>query len=78
MKRSAAPKLGAYAGLTAFGLLAALVLGQPLVVALAAPFAIVLVGGLLFAEEPRLEAVVRVNRERILEGDLVELEVELW
>ncbi len=55
MKRSAAPKLGAYAGLTAFGLLAALVLGQPLVVALAAPF-----------------------RERILEGDLVELEVELW
>lgn len=78
MKRSAAPKLGAYAGLTAFGLLAALVLGQPLVVALAAPFAIVLVGGLLFADEPRLEAVVRIDKERMLEGDRLELEVELW
>jgi len=78
MRRTAAPKLGAYAGLTAFGLLAALVLGQPLVVALAAPFAIVLVGGLLFAEEPRLEAVVRVDRERVLEGDEVVLELKLW
>ena len=78
MKRSAAPKLGAYAGLTAFGLLAALVLGQPLVVALAAPFAVVLVAGLLFAEDPRLEAVVRVDRDRVLEGDEVILELELW
>jgi uncharacterized protein (DUF58 family) len=78
MKRTAAPKLGAYAGLTAFGLLAALVLGQPLVVALAAPFAVVLVGGLLFSDDPRLEAVVRLNRERVLEGDEIALELELW
>src|SRR5204863_9670795 len=40
--RTAAPKLGAYAALTAFGLLAALVLGQPPVVALPVPFALVL------------------------------------
>jgi len=78
MKRTASPKLGAYAGLTAFGLLAALVLGQPLVVALAAPFALVLVGGLLLAEDPRLEAVLRVDRERALEGDEIVLELELW
>jgi uncharacterized protein (DUF58 family) len=78
VKRTAAPKLGAYAGLTAFGLLAALVLGRPLIVALAAPFALVLVAGLLFAEDPRLEAEVRIDHERVLEGDEVVLEVELW
>jgi uncharacterized protein (DUF58 family) len=78
VKRSAAPKLGAYAGLTAFGLLAALVLGQPLVVALAAPFALVLVAGLLFADDPRIEVVVRLDRDRVLEGEEIELELEVW
>jgi uncharacterized protein (DUF58 family) len=78
MTRSAAPKLGAYAGLTAIGLLAALVLGQPLIVCFAAPFALVLAVGFLFADDPGLEADVRFDDERILEGDEVELELELW
>jgi uncharacterized protein (DUF58 family) len=76
--RSAGPKLGVYAGLTAFGLLTALVLGQPLVVCLAAPFALVLALGLFFADDPGLEATVRIDRDRVLEGDEVVLEVELW
>src|SRR5262249_44648851 len=76
--RSAAPKLGAYAGLTAFGLLAALVLGQPLVVALAAPFALVLGLGLAFADYPGLEAGVGLNRDRVLEQEEITLELELW
>jgi uncharacterized protein (DUF58 family) len=78
MTRSAAPKLGAYAGLAGFGLLAALVLGRPLLVALAAPFALVVAAGLILADDPGLEARVRVNRERVLEGDEVELEIELY
>lgn len=76
--RFAAPKLGAYAGLAAFGLLAALVLGRPLLVALAAPFVLVLAAGLILAEDPGLEASVSVDRERVLEGDEVVLELELY
>lgn len=78
MTRSAAPKLGAYAGLTAFGLLAALVLGQPLIVALAAPFALVLGLGLVWGVDPGLEASVSIDRDRVLEQDEIILELELW
>jgi uncharacterized protein (DUF58 family) len=76
--RAAAPKLGAYAGLTAFALLAALVLGQPLVVALAVPFALVLALGLIFGDDPGLEASVRLDRDRMLEGEEVTVNLELW
>ena len=40
MTRAATPKLGAYAGLASLGLLAALALRRPELVALAAPFAL--------------------------------------
>jgi uncharacterized protein (DUF58 family) len=78
MKRSAAPKLGAYAGLAGLGLLAALVLGQPLLVTMAAPFALVLVGGLILGDDPGLRATVDLDHERVLEGDEVLLELELY
>jgi uncharacterized protein (DUF58 family) len=78
MKRSAAPKLGAYAGLAGLGLLAALVLGQPLLVTMAAPFALVLVGGLILGDDPGLRATVDLDHERVLEGDEVVLELELY
>ncbi len=78
MKRSAAPKLGAYAGLAGLGLLAALVLGQPLLVTMAAPFALVLVGGLILGDDPGLRATVELDHERVLEGDDVVLELELY
>jgi uncharacterized protein (DUF58 family) len=77
MKRSAAPKLPVYAGLSGLGLLAALVLGQPLLVTLAAPFALVLVAGLILGDDPGLDATVTLDRERVLEGDEVELSLEL-
>ena len=78
MRRSAAPKLGAYAALAGLGLLAALVLGQPLLVTMAAPFALVLVGGLILGDDPGLRASVELDRERVLEGDEIVLELELW
>ena len=78
MRRTAAPKLGAYAGLAALGLLAGLVLGRPEVVVLAAPFALVVVAGLLASVRPEIAVVERHDRERLLEGDelVVELEVD--
>ena len=77
MTRSAAPKLGAYAGLAALGLLGALALGLPELAVLAAPFALALVAGFVLASEPRLEAAVELDRERALEGEGVKARLVL-
>jgi uncharacterized protein (DUF58 family) len=71
VKRTATPKLGAYAGLAALGLIAALVFGLPELVALAAPFALVTGAGLVLAERPEIGVSFDLARERILEGDEV-------
>jgi uncharacterized protein (DUF58 family) len=75
MTRSASPKLGAYAGLAALGLLAALVLRLPELVLLAAPFALVAAIGTLQVRAPRIEVDVELDRERALEGELVDVRV---
>jgi uncharacterized protein (DUF58 family) len=77
LTRTATPKLGAYAGLAALGLLAALATGLPELVAVAAPFALFSALGLLLVREPQLDAAVLVDRDRVLEGDEVSVEVEL-
>lgn len=68
MIRAATPKLGAYAGLAALGLLASLAAGLPELVAVAAPFALVVSIGLLQQKRPLLDADVTLSRERVLEG----------
>src|SRR3954463_4837097 len=78
MKRSATPKLGAYAALTGIGLVTALVLGRPELVALAAPFAVVLLFGLSLERTPKVDAFFELlAAERALQGDIVEAELEL-
>ena len=77
MTRYAAPKLGAYVGLGAFGLLAALVLGRPELAAIAAPFALIAGLGVMLAPEPRIRVSVKLDRERALAGDEVTAELEL-
>jgi uncharacterized protein (DUF58 family) len=77
MKRTASPKLGAYAGLSALGLLAALVLGRPELAVLATPFALILFVGLATAREPDFVVALTIDRERALEGDELVLEIEL-
>ncbi len=77
MKRTASPKLGAYAGLSALGLLAALVLGRPELAVLATPFALILFVGLASAREPNFVVGLTLDRERALEGDEVTLKIEL-
>ena len=71
MKRTASPKLGAYAGLAALGLLAALTLGRPELAVLAAPFALILFAGLAAAREPELLVWLELDKERAVEGDIV-------
>lgn len=77
MTRSASPKLGAYAGLAALGLLAALATRRPELVAVAAPFAIVTAVGLLSLRRPQVSVEATVERERALEGDEVEVRIVL-
>jgi uncharacterized protein (DUF58 family) len=69
VRRRASPKLGVYAGLGSFGLLAALVLGRPELAVVAAPFALLAAVGLALAREPRIGVSLRLDRERVLEGD---------
>ena len=68
MSRRASAKLGSYAALSGIGLLSALVLGRPEVVALTAPFLLALGVGLALTREPRVTADLEVE-PRAIEGD---------
>jgi uncharacterized protein (DUF58 family) len=75
--RTATPKLGAYAGLAALGLLAALATRRPELVVLAAPFALSAALGLVLSRRPLVRADVELSAERALEGDELEVRVGL-
>ena len=77
MNRSATPKLGAYAGLAALGMLAALALGRAELAVLAAPFAVAVAVGVPWAADPGLRAWITLDRDRIIEGGEVGVEVEV-
>jgi uncharacterized protein (DUF58 family) len=71
------PKLGAYAGLAALALLAALATRRPELVVVAAPFALAAALGLLLARRPRIDAEVQLGVERALEADELDVRVSL-
>lgn len=77
MTRIVSPRLAAYAGLAAVGLLAGLVLGRVELIALAAPFALAAVAGAVLARDPEIAAVLTLDRERALEGEDVQATLEL-
>ncbi len=68
-------RLPAYLALGGGGLLAGLLLGRPEPVILAAPLLLAAAAGLALARPPDVEVGVRLDRERALEGEDVELEV---
>ena len=76
MTRRATSKLGAYAALSGFGLVAALVLGRPEIVALTAPFLLAVGVGLALGTSPRFTAEVEAD-ERAVEGDEIDLRIAL-
>src|SRR2546430_10927465 len=75
--RYATPKLGAYVVLTALGLLASLIFARPELALIAVPFAVLLAVGLAYARKPDVRVHLELDRERVLEGDEITLEVEL-
>ncbi|MDQ6918558.1 MAG: DUF58 domain-containing protein [Candidatus Dormibacteraeota bacterium] len=77
MTRLLTPKLGAYAALTAAGLLAALLFARAEAAVLALPFALVALLGMASVREPQLEMDARLDRERVLEGERAVLSVRL-
>jgi uncharacterized protein (DUF58 family) len=77
VKRSATRKLGAYAGLSALGLLASLALGLPELAALAVPFAVIAGTGLALAERIQIDASFTLERELMVEGEAFDAELVL-
>ncbi|MEX2211108.1 MAG: DUF58 domain-containing protein [Gaiellaceae bacterium] len=77
MTRLVTPKLGAYAGLAALGLFAALGAERPELAALAAPFAVLAALGLVLARPPEVGVEVEPALERVFEGEEVEVAVEV-
>ena len=75
MTTTASGRLGGYVTLGGIGLLAGLLLGRPEPVALAAPFVLAVALGLALARRPDLDVKVWVDRERVVEGEEVELVV---
>jgi uncharacterized protein (DUF58 family) len=71
------PKLPAYAGLAALGLLAALATRRPELAVVAAPFAAYAAIGLLLVRRPQVDAEVELEAERVLEGDHLEVRLTL-
>jgi uncharacterized protein (DUF58 family) len=74
---STSPRLAAYFGLAALGLVAGLAVGRVELVALAAPFALAAAVGAALRREPELDAVLAVDRERALEDEEVQATLEL-
>ena len=77
MTRSATAKLRVYSILAGLGLIGALTLGRPELVALAGPFAVFVGAGLALARPPELTVRVDLDRERQLEDRHVQLDLEL-
>jgi uncharacterized protein (DUF58 family) len=77
VSREASPRLAAYAVLGGLALIAALVTRRPELAALGAPFLLVLGAGLLVTTDPGLEAAVRLDRDRLLEGDELTVEIDV-
>ncbi|MFN2471558.1 MAG: DUF58 domain-containing protein [Gaiellaceae bacterium] len=69
--------MATYAALAAFGLLGALVVHRPELVVVSAPFWLALALGLSTAREPDLRVRAELQRDRVLEGDEIALEVEV-
>jgi uncharacterized protein (DUF58 family) len=69
MSASASPTLASAVVVAAAGALLAVVLGEPALAALGAPFALAAVAGLSLARDPGVRVTATVAPDRVLEGD---------
>jgi uncharacterized protein (DUF58 family) len=78
LTRHPSPKLFGYAAVAAVFLVAGLALGRPELVVIAAPFAMVLVAGLLTSEPPEwTDLRIGLDRDRLLEGEAFVIGVDV-
>jgi uncharacterized protein (DUF58 family) len=77
VERHGTARLTAYGTVTVIGLFAAIVSGRAELAALAAPFALLFVGGLVLAETPTIHGRLALDAERVMEGDTVAATVTL-
>lgn len=77
MRQIATPRLRAALWLTAMGITAAIGTARPEPVAVAAPFALLVLVGLRRRGVPELEAELRLDQSRVREGDRVPVELEI-
>lgn len=77
MTRAATPKLAGYTGLSALALFLGLALRLPELAAIGAPFALAVAGALLLERQPQVDVDVVLDRDRVLEGDEVELTLKV-
>jgi uncharacterized protein (DUF58 family) len=76
--RGLTPKFGAYAALSALGLIAALVVRRPELAVLAAPFALTLALALVLARRPDVRISAELERERAIEQDELGLLLDVY
>ena len=69
MSRSTSARLQTYAALAAIALVAALAAGRPELAALATPFVLLVAVGLVGSAPLALDGTLRLERERVLEGE---------
>jgi uncharacterized protein (DUF58 family) len=77
MSASASPTLASWVLIGAAGALAGVILGEPALIALGAPFAIAATASLAFAREPRVRLRGSASSDRLLEGDHVSTTYEV-
>ena len=77
MTRSATPKLAGYTGVAALAFFLGLALRLPELVAVGAPFAALVAFALLVERAPRVDVDLTVDEERVVEGEEVELAIDV-
>ena len=77
LRRQTSPRLVALAAITMAGLFGSILAGRPALVAVAAPFAVLLVAGIVLAERPEVRVVLAPAFDRVVTGDDIDVAVTI-
>ena len=77
LRRQASPRLVALAAISMAGLFGSILAGRPALVAVAAPFAVLLVAGIVLAERPEVRVAIAPAFDRVVAGDDIDVSVTI-
>ena len=77
LQRRASPRLVAVAAMAVGGLFGGLLAGRPDLVAVGAPFALLLVAGVVLAERPEVTLDIRAESDRVIAGEDIVIAIEV-